>query len=411
MRFLRRILVTLLGWLARATLLRYRPTVVAVTGSVGKTTTKELTAAMLASRYRIRKTEGNYNTEIGVPLTVLGQRLPRSVVGWPVVFAKGLAGLAGLQDYPEVLVLELAADKPGDMRHLAGLVNPDVAVVTNVRNVHRESYDSIEQIAEEKAWLVRRLKTSGVAVLNHDDPRVRAMRSLTPAKVRFYGESEQAHYQLTEMEHERTGYRVALSISGAEAVRFRAAVHGRPLLAGMAAAIAAADALDIPLAESAKVVSSWTPPPGRLRVFNGTDGRTILDDSYNASPEAVIASLETLQHFPPPRRAVLGDMKELGDASVAGHRKVGAAAATLVDELVVVGESALLIAEAAREAGLAQSSIHIAGNADEAARLVGRGGSVLVKGSRAMRLERTVAALLKDPRDRRHLIEHGGTRG
>ncbi len=408
MKLLRPLLVLILGGLARATLLRYRPTVVAVTGSVGKTTTKELLAAMLATRYQVRKTEGNYNTEIGMPLTVLGQPPPKHPLGWPVVFVKALAGLAGLTEYPEVLVLELAADAPGDLKRLAGVARPDVAVVTNVRNVHRVAYASLEQIADEKSWLVRRLKPDGVAVLNHDDPRVRAMRSLTPAKIRFYGITDAAHFRLVDPRHTRSGFTAGVSVAGGAPVRFTTGFHGLPQMIGMLAAATAAESLGVSLADAAKVVASRTPPPGRLRVFAGADGRTVVDDTYNASPEATIASLEALQAFPAPRRAILGDMKELGDVSVAGHKEVGQAAAGLVDELVVVGEEALIIAEAAKTAGLAHSSIHVASNADEAAGLLGRGGSVLVKGSRAMHLERTVAALLKDPRDRRHLIEHGG---
>ncbi|HEY8108980.1 MAG TPA: Mur ligase family protein [Patescibacteria group bacterium] len=403
---IRRILVFWLTLLARGVLARYRPRVVAVTGSVGKTSTKEVTAAMLATRYRVRQTEGNYNTEVGVPLTILGMPLPRPW-GWPWLLLRSLRLLAGTAEYPEVLVLELAADKPGDMKHLATLVRPDVAMVTNVRNVHREFYDSIDQIADEKGWLVRCLRKDGTAVLNADDPRVRAMRSLTTAKVRLYGEASEAHVRLLGAEHERGGYRTTIALGEREEA-LRTGVHGKPQLSAIIAGLATADVLEVPPVDSLKAAAKWIPSPGRLRVFEGKDGRTVIDDTYNASPEAVIASLEALQAFPRPRRAVLGDMKELGSESAAGHRAVGKAAAKLVDELVAVGDEAAIIAAAAKEARLAAGSIHLASNALEAAKIVdqlGKGGSLLVKGSQSMYLEQVVAAELKHPRDRARLLQ------
>ena len=407
MRFLRAGLVGLLALVARGVLARYRPRIVAITGSVGKTSTKEVTARMLATRYRVRRTEGNYNTEVGVPLTIIGERQPSSPLAWPWLLLKSLRLLAGTSEYPEVLVLELAADKPGDLKHLAGLVRPDVAVVTNVRNVHREFYDSLDRIADEKGWLIRSLKNTGTAVLNADDPRVREMRSLTTAKIRLYGESRGAHVRLQGAEHARGGYRATVEFGEREAV-LRTGVHGTAQLLAITAALAAAETLEVPLPDALKAAAGWTPPPGRLRVFEGKHDRTIIDDTYNASPEAVIASLEALQAFPPPRRAVLGDMKELGPESAAGHRAVGKAAAKLVDELVVVGEEAAVIAAAAQEARLASGSIHLASNAMEAIKIVGglgKGGSLLVKGSQSMYLEQVVASELKHPNDRSRLLQ------
>lgn len=407
MKLLRAGLVGILALLARGVLARYQPRTVAVTGSVGKTSTKEVAARMLATRYRVRETAGNYNTEIGVPLTILGERLPRSPLGWPGLLLKSLRLLVGTSEYPEVLVLELAADHPGDLKHLAGLVRPDVAVVTNVRDVHREFYDSLDRIAEEKGWIVRHLKNTGTAVLNADDPRVREMRSLTTAKIRLYGEGRDTHLRLQGAEHSPGGYRATVEFGERDAA-FRTGVHGKAQLLAILAAFGAAEALEVPLPDALKAASAWTPPPGRLRVFEGRHGRTIVDDTYNASPEATTASLEALQAFPPPRRAVLGEMKELGPESAAGHRAVGKAAARLVDELVVVGEEAAVIAAAAKEARLAAGSIHLASNALEAIKIVGqlgKGGSLLVKGSQSMYLEQVVAEELKHPRDRARLLQ------
>ncbi len=411
----RRVLVFWMALLARLVLLRRKPDVVAVTGSVGKTTTKELIGRILAERYRTRSTEGNYNTEIGVPLTIIGARQPRRLAEWWDVTRKAVGLLfGGEEDYPEVLVLEMAADKPGDLAHLTSFVRPDVAVVTNVRNVHLEAYQGVEQIAEEKSWIVRRLKRSGTAVLNADDARAKGMAALVPGRATTYGFDEDAETYVTDVKQEAGGQRATLHYrerpnGTAESFALRTPLLGRHQLYAIMAGFAVGRIADVDSKQILEAITQVSAPPGRMRIFKGRDRLTILDDSYNASPQAVLAALETLYHLKGPHRAVLADMKELGPQSREGHETVGEVAGKFLDELVVVGDDGLVIAESAKRAGMDPDKIHVASDASEAAKLVGtdkKGGTVLVKGSRSMHLERAVAGLLADPRDVKDLVKH-----
>ena len=411
----RRLLVFWLALLARLVLMRRKPSVIAITGSVGKTTTKELIGRILAERFRTRSTEGNYNTEIGVPLTIIGARQPRRAAEWWEVTRKAVGLLfGGEEDYPEVLVLELAADKPGDLAHLTSFVHPDIAVITNVRNVHLQAYQGVDQIAEEKSWIVRRLKQSGTAVLNADDPRAKAMAALVPGRAMTYGFDEESETYATDVKQEVGGQRATLHYrerpnATPEPFKLQTPLLGRHQLYAIMAAFAVGRIAEVEPKQILEAIKQVSAPPGRMRTFTGRDRLTIVDDSYNASPQAVLAALETLYHLKGPHRAVLGDMKELGPQSQEGHETVGEVAGKFLDELVVVGDDALIIAETAKRSGMNPDHIHIASDATEAAKLVGtdrKGGTVLVKGSRSMHLERTVAGLLADPRDVKDLVKH-----
>lgn len=413
----RRLIVWLLRVLAGRVLAKYRPKIVAVTGSVGKTTTTGLVATMLANEFRLRAQPG-YNSEIGVPLAILfgdlaERGIPQGVGGWLKTLGDGFRETLGRRDYPEVLVLEMAADRPGDIKYLTSLAPPDIAVVTNVRNVHLERYEGIEQIAEEKSWLVRNLKPNGVAILNFDDTKVRLMQTYASGRSVYYGLTDESNIWADDITHGREGMTATLHIRDrerdpAKSWELRTPLLGRHQLYAVLAGVAAARALGVPPERALAAAASFSAPPGRLRLLEGQDGLLLLDDSYNASPQAMLSSLEVLRGFPGPQRAVLGSMKELGQATAQGHRMVGEAVADWLDELVTVGEEAELIAEAARERGMAAGKIHSVADAPAAIPLVnadGRGGSVLVKGSQAVYLERVVEALLRDPRQVSQLVK------
>ncbi len=411
-RLARHVVVFGLRVLAKAVLRRYKPKVVAVTGSVGKTTTKELTAAMLAPGFRVRAAQGSYNSEFGVPLTILDREAGFTAGHWIRVFGHGLALLAGRTEYPEVLVLEMGADHPGDIRYLSDLARPDIAILTNIRGVHLMNYDSIEAIAEEKAWLVRRLRPGGTAILNFDDTKVRMMQALAPGRVVTYGLSDEANLWAEEITQSERGLTATVCWRGSEDAPvsrwpLRTPLLGRSQLSGVLAALAAAIAAGVPAEQAITAAGSIHPPPGRLRVLQGKHGLSLLDDTYNASPQAMIASLEVLRGFPGPHRAVLGTMRELGEASESGHRAVGEFAGPWLDQLVTVGTTAGLIAEAAEAAGLSPHKIKRCAEATEVARVieVTGGGTVLFKASQAVYLERAVAELLRDPRDRSLLLD------
>jgi UDP-N-acetylmuramoyl-tripeptide--D-alanyl-D-alanine ligase len=355
---------------------RLNPRVIGVTGSVGKTTTKELIAAVLGTRYRTFKSEGNYNNEIGLPLMLLK-----------------------LTEAHERAVLEMGFYQPGEIRFLCQLARPHVGVVNNVYAVHLERAGSIENIASGKAELVEALPPApeGVAVLNYDDPLVLAMKDRTPARVITYGLDPAADVWADGIE--------SLGLAG---VHFhlhyrRETLHVRVPLLGRHSVHTALRAVAVGLSEGltwqeiVEGLQAIGATQLRLVAVTGPQGSLILDDTYNASPESVVAALNLLADLEGRRVAVLGDMLELGSYEELGHRLVGRRAGDVADLLITVGPRARVIAHEAREAGLAPEAVVELEDSGQALRLLRQviqpGDVVLLKGSRAVRLDTIVPAL------------------
>jgi UDP-N-acetylmuramoyl-tripeptide--D-alanyl-D-alanine ligase len=348
-------------------------TVVGVTGSVGKTTTKEVISSVLSRRFRVHRSEGNLNTDIGLPLTLLQAKPQHTVV-----------------------VVEMGMYELGEIRALARLSKPNIGVVTNVGPSHLERLGTIERIAEGKAELVEELPEDGVAVLNFDDPRVRAMESKTRARVVYYGLDPTAGFWADnlvsrglkgiqfDLHHEAKRLRVGMPVLGLHSIH------------AALAASAVAGQLGLSLEETAEglhEVSSTL----RLIVAAGINGSMIIDDSYNASPASTMAALNLLAEMDGRKVAVLGDMRELGDYTEEGHRMVGRRAADVAKILVAVGALGSLIGEEAIGIGKSPETVFLARtNQDAIDRLreiLRPGDCVLVKGSRGMQLEEVVEAI------------------
>jgi UDP-N-acetylmuramoyl-tripeptide--D-alanyl-D-alanine ligase len=392
-RIARRPLVWVLGLLAQGVLRRYRPIVVAVTGSVGKSTTNDLTAAVLGTKFDVRSTAGGANSEVGVPGTVFGS--PRRY-SWArgLMALDGLRLLVGRKAFPEVLVLEMAAGRPGELERLTRRIRPDVAIVTNVRPVHRGLYDDFSGIVREKSWLVRRLRESGTAVLSSAEPVFAELSALCPGRVVTYGSAE-ADVALEGIEVGLEGTRASVRV-GETVFPVSTRLLGVHQYAGVLAAVAAGLSLGVPPAQALEALEGFKPAPGRLRAHR-RDGLVVLDDTNNASPQAAIDGLEVLARFPGPRWAVIGTVILFGPEVQRGHRAVGEAAAARADELVAVGEYATLIADAARAKGMRADSIHLARDAQEAAQIVASRSdlkSVFVKGAGPLGLELVVTTLV-----------------
>ena len=352
---------------------QYDVRVVGVTGSVGKTTTKELIASVLSKGFSTLKSYGNYNNEIGLPLTLLH-----------------------LGPEHERVVLEMGMYALGEIAQLASIALPVVGVVTNVGPVHLERLGTIERIAQAKAELVEALPMDGVAVLNYDDARVRAMKAKTKARVFYYGLSSEADLWADEIRSEGLG-----------GVRFRfhyggETIHARIPLLGRHSVHAALAAAAVGLVEGlswGEIIAGLKDVSAQLRLVAvpGVNESTILDDTYNASPASTIAALNLLEELPGRHIAVLGDMLELGDYEEEGHRKVGRRALEVASVLITVGPRARIIGEEAISCGMPRDSVHILESNREAIRLLKGllkpGDVVLVKGSRGMRMEEIVAAL------------------
>ena len=367
-----RAMQTVAAWWRRRLNLR----VIGVTGSVGKTTTKELIAAVLGTRYRTFKSEGNYNNEIGLPLMLLK-----------------------LTEAHERAVLEMGFYQPGEIRFLCDLARPHVGVVNNVYAVHLERAGSIENIARGKAELVEALPPApeGVAVLNYDDPLVLAMHSRTRARVLTYGLDPAADVWADGIE--------SLGLAG---IHFhlhyrRETLHVRVPLLGRHSVHTALRAVAVGLSEGltwqeiVEGLQAIGATQLRLVAVTGPHGSLILDDTYNASPESVIAALNLLNDLEGRRVAVLGDMLELGSYEEMGHRLVGRRAGDVADLLVTVGPRARLIAQEAREVGMAPDAVVELEDSAQALellrRVIQRGDVILLKGSRGARLDVIVPAL------------------
>src|SRR5262245_16714288 len=363
-----------LGRLAAAHRRRFDIPVVAVTGSNGKTTTKEMAASVLAARWRVLKPEGSFNNQWGLPLTLLR-----------------------LGPDHEALVVEIGTNQPGEIASLAGLAAPTLAVVTTVAAVHTEFLGSLDGVREEKAALVRALPREGVAVLNADDARVAGMARDTAARVVTYGRAAGAMIRAAgDVVEDAGGLAFTLEASGASRP-LRLAFAGRHNVSNALAAAATGVALGLPLDDVARGLEAVRPAKGRC-VFRRAGDVLVLDDTYNANPASVTAALETAAAHRGGRRliVVLGDMLELGATADEAHREVGRhVAESGATELVGLGPRMRLAVEGARAAGLAEAH-HKATFEDAVAHLLKRvapGDLVLVKGSRGMRMERVADAL------------------
>ena len=348
---------------------------VGITGNVGKTTAKEATAAALGARYRVLRTAASFNNEIGVPLTFLR-----------------------LEPSHEVAVIELGFYVPGEIADLCRLVRPRIGIITEIPAipVHYARTPSVEAIAAGKAELIESLPDDGVALLNADSPRVRALAPRTRAHVVLFGESEDAQLRATDVRAEGlAGLRFTAQYEG-ERAAVALPIPGRQLVPAALAALGAAHTLGVPLAEAAVALGTLEQPAHRMEVRRGP-GITVIDDSYNASPAAVQAALAVLRDVPGRRIAVLGDMLELGSFSADAHEAMGRDAARSTDVLIGIGELARTAVDAARAAGLAEA--YWAGEPGEAL-LVLRGmqqdgDTILVKGSHSLALDRLADTLVR----------------
>ncbi len=349
--------------------------VIGITGSVGKSTTKELAAEVLQQRYRTYKNEGNLNNEIGLPLSLLK-----------------------ITSADERAVLEMGFYVPGEIALLGDIAKPQTGVITNISEVHLERAGSVEAIAKGKGELVESLPAApeGVAILNIDDPIVRDMAERTEARIFYYGLSPEADLWAGDIEglglegvrfvfhHEGETFRVRVPLLG------RHSVH----TALRAAAVGLTEGLSWD-----QILTGLTQTSSQLRLVavTGPGGSLILDDTYNAAPASVMAALNLLEELEGRRIAVLGDMLELGDFEERGHRMVGARAAEVAQSLITVGERARWIGEEAVKAGLPKAVLTTLSDSDQAIEYlrgeIGMGDIVLVKGSRGIRMDKIVSEL------------------
>ena len=418
--FFKSIVAGMLGLAARGVVSRYKPCIIMVTGSVGKTSTKDAVAAVLSTRFLVRKSEKSFNSEFGVPFTILGVGNPwRNPVAWFSVVKSALALLLLPNHYSNMLVLETGADRPGDLARILRIATPDAVIVTRLPeiSVHVEAYTSPEAVREEEFSPAYALSAEAPLIISADRPYALEMARRTPARVMTYGTNTDATVRIKNSDFYETDRGVegmtANVAMGEEigALVVRGSV-GKTQICPVAAAVAVASAFGISLSEALTALESYVPPPGRGRLLKGRNDSIIIDDTYNASPVAVEEALETLEEFPLPagrqgvlgrRIAVLDDMLELGRYSVQEHERIGARARASADLVVAVGIRARAFATAKGTAEIMLFDDSRAA-ASALADVVRSGDVVLVKGSQSIRTERIVEALLADPTDSINLV-------
>lgn len=375
-----------------------------ITGSVGKTSTKDAVAAVLTSRFFVRKSEKSFNSEFGVPFTILGVGNPwGNPFAWVKVLKSALVLLLLPNHYPNMLVLEVGADKPGDLARILRIATPDVVVITRLPKipVHVEAYTSPAAVREEEFSPAYALPAGAPLIISVDNPHALESAMRTPARIISYGSADTAMVRVSNIDfYEKEGNVVGMwakvSMHGEEGTITVKGSVGRTQILPVAAALATAHAFQIPLTEALTALESYEPPRGRGRLFAGKNNSTIIDDSYNASPAAVEEALATLKAFPHAKRriAVLGDMLELGRYSVSEHERIAVLAGDSADIIVAVGIRARAFGKAE---GMTFNNAHDA--APALTDYVRAGDVVLVKGSQSIRTERIVEALLADPAD------------
>lgn len=433
---LKEFVVRLITWQAQAILKKYSPKIVAVSGSVGKTSTKDAVYTALSGEYFVRKSEKSQNSDIGVALTILGvpngwysptQWLKNIVVGFLLLIKK--------EEYPEWLVLEVGADHPGDIENIARWVKPDIVVLTRFPDtpVHIEFFESPEALYAEDFKIADALKEGGVLVYNQDDEHTRAYALAREEKKKEKSESERkeesksqsisfgfseeadvrgsgVEYRYSEKVVRGTAFRVRTSTHPATPITLLGTLgtaHAYPILS----AFAVAQVLSIPFEHIVEAFSEYTPPRGRMRLLPGVKKTLLIDDSYNSSPEALSSALSAFRDIRTEGRkiAVLADMLELGEYSVEAHRKAGSEVKEAgIDLLFTVGVRARMVGTSSYEAGMDKERISMfddaygAGNAVES--ILEAGDIILIKGSESMRMERVVEELMLEPLKKADLL-------
>ncbi|OGN07422.1 MAG: hypothetical protein A3B86_01590 [Candidatus Yanofskybacteria bacterium RIFCSPHIGHO2_02_FULL_38_22b] len=431
---IKKIIIWKLDILAKMYLWRFKPDIIAITGNVGKTSTKEAVTAVLSKTKKVRSGKGNLNNEFGVPLTVIGDwadsyyEAGNSFWFWCKVLLVSFFKFFFIFKYPEVLVLEYGADKPGDISRLVHKYKPKIGIVTAVGDipVHVEYFSDPDGVAREKSKLVSMLRPADYAILNHDDSMVYDMKEKTKAKVTTFGFTEGADVGLSNFNfrlddnQKPEGVLFKISTWGSHLPAGRQAfvpaiIHG---VLGKSQAFAAGAATcvgliyDMNLIEVSEALSNYKSPKGRLKILKGIKNTIIIDDTYNAAPASMHLALDTLRELPGKRKiAILGDMLELGKYTVEAHEAVGNLAGSIADILVTVGARGKFIAYSA-ENQMDSKNIYSFVSSNLAKlkvqELTEEGDLILVKGSQGVRMEKIVEEIMAEPLRKKELLVRQG---
>ncbi|MFC1656600.1 UDP-N-acetylmuramoyl-tripeptide--D-alanyl-D-alanine ligase [Patescibacteria group bacterium] len=390
---------------AQILLFRFRPHIIAITGSVGKTTTKDaifwvLNKNAYLHKLGVRKNQGNLNTELGVPLTILGFRdVPQGFMWIIYIFVAFFKAIFTLK-YPNILILEMAADKPGDIKYLTNLVKPHTSVITNIGPAHLEAFKSIENIAKEKSILIKVLGENDHAVLNIDDESIKKMGFNTKARVLYFGQSKDASLYIDNIQETKKELHAKVHYSGSTAPLFMTSVGKSNTYAALAAIIIACEIFGTDLIEATKNLSNFKPSNGRGLAITGQKKCIVVDDTYNANPISMQAALDyinILAESGSKKVVILGEMLELGQKSEYYHQEIGKLAGKTADYVLAVGRQADNYIKGAKQTIRNSNNLKQFEKPEEAAdytlKIISKNDIILVKGSRGAKMERAIKIL------------------
>ncbi len=404
------LILRMLTWEAKLILSRHSPFIIGVTGNLGKTSTKDAIYAVMKDHFHVRRSEKSLNSEFGVPLTILGMRSGwNSPIRWARILLRGLV-IAFKKDYPTHLILEIGADRPGDIKSIASWVKPDITVVTQFGQVpvHIEFFKNREAVVQEKGYLVEALKDTGVYIYNNDDHDAQTLLTKTTARKVSIGIHEVSDIHAENVRlygHPIIGTEADLTIFGQKHHIVLPEVVGKSSVYCALPALAVAEILAIPFDVACASLRDSDKPRGRMRLLAGMNGSIIIDDTYNASPKATEHGLKTLSEMESKGRkiAVLGDMLELGEFTRDEHYKIGKVAAKSCHRLYTVGIRSRVMAEGALDGGMLDENIMQCDSSLEAGKelvqVLQEGDIVYMKGSQSMRMERAVKMILAETHD------------
>ncbi len=411
--FFKSLITTILLFCAKRVIARERPVIIVVTGSAGKTSTKDALFHVLTQKLSVRKSMKSYNSEIGIPLTILGYE-----TGWtdPLAWLQIVSGsiaqafFGSDEDYPRYIILEADTRTPGDLSALATWLEPDYLVITSFGDhpAHLERFASYDDLKKEQLSLVGRVRTEGMILVSEcAQGLVPDIKKRTQCPIKTFGFSDHATLSLSHFEHdvmsETYGIRVRATLQGISLplVIPHALGHGYAYALGGACLLA--HILELNVIELLPFLESYVPTPGRMHVLSGIKRAAVIDDTYNASPDSMILAVHTLRDLKTPGRriVVLGGMKEVGTESESIHTEIGRSLAPWADVIIGVGEEAKAYIEGALLGGLHESRLHHFDDAYEAGiflqQVLKPRDTVLIKGAQAYRMEHVVKEVMQDP--------------
>jgi UDP-N-acetylmuramyl pentapeptide synthase len=419
--FFKKIITAILTLIAKGILWRHNPKVIAVTGSVGKTSTKDAIYVVMKGAGSVRRSEKSFNSELGVPLSIIGATSGWNSAGaWFGIIFSGIAQILEAKGrYPKTLVLEVGADRPGDISSIAKWIKPHVVVITRLPEVpvHIEFFPTTASLIEEKLSLARGLRKDGTLILNADDPLVLGAKDKLNFRTITYGLNPDSMIRASNVQllapseqNPDGGLAFKVDFDGKSLPVILPNIYGESYMTIALAALSVAYACGQNMVTAIGDIASYETPPGRVRLIAGIQDTVLIDDTYNSSPAACEAGLQMLKDIPFGKRkvAIIGDMLELGKYTSDAHVKVGQLAKKSANLLITVGMRAEETARGALEAGMKESHMFHVDDAIAAALImkdhIKTGDVIYIKGSQGMRMENTVKALMLEPERARELL-------